>query len=225
MSVNRRLGGLGWWKEAAPVDNEEANSTQPRRVPISATDLKRLFLVFLAVTVLAGILGLLWPIIFWRPHPQQNWHRTMAFLQSIKSACAAYEFDWGCYPPDTAPNGRVSSEALHYYLVTPFREKPDVGKGEVLASQYSGPYLDLLPKQMRLTNIGTAIIDIWGQPIEYDNNRDDKTSPNGFNHSGSDDPRTDGRPRNVTSYDLFSRGEPGKSHPLANFEIKEETPR
>ena len=149
---------------------------------------------------------------------------TRTFLKSIETALAAYEFDWGFYPPDkstVAGKTYESSEALNYYLTTAFRLQPNAAKGEIAAVKDSGPYIDI-PERHRSDSDGDGnieIIDLWNSPVEYDNIRDDTTTPSGFNVRNPDDPRTDGKPRNLQGYDLFSRGVTGSSRQIANFKV------
>ena len=115
---------------------------------------------------------------------------TRQMLISCAVAADAYEFDWGDYPPDTAPNGAKSSGALAYYLATPFRIHPNGALGEVQGSKDSGPYMDLGPNGVLKQPDDTVVmVDPWGQPFEYKRLEDSK-------------------------YDLFSKGEPGANKPI-----------
>ncbi len=171
------------------------------------------------LTLAAGVL-LACSIELWRLIVGKHSHRisaSYALLKDIEIACDAYEFDWGEYPPDVGPAGQKSSSALKYYLTMSFRKLPT--KGEIWATKDTGPYLDLAPHKLVTMPTGSvAIVDAWGNPIQYDNIRDDKSTPNGFTSYGADDIRTDGKPRNSKGYDLFSRGDPAKNEPVANFE-------
>jgi prepilin-type N-terminal cleavage/methylation domain-containing protein len=192
----------------------------------------------LVVIAIIGILvGILLPVLA-NVRKRARESTTRAFIANIETACAAYEFDWGFYPPDTATvggNTYKSSSSLFYHLVTPFRILPNVGKGEVLANKDSGGHLDVPPKHQKKVGNVTWIIDLWGQPLQYDNIRDD-TVGTGYNVQGddspgfttnrtADDPRSydapAGEARNKQKFDLFSFGEPASTpanrRPLANF--------
>ena len=173
------------------------------------------------LTLVAGVL-LAGGVKYWeyaqrRIHFRKKYTATLARIKSIEVACAAYEFDWGEYPPDVGQSGEKSSSAIIYYLSNRFRKTP--AKGEIWSTQDCGPYFDLPPQMLKTTSTGRVqIVDAWGNPIQYDNIRDDKSTPNGFTSYGADDIRTDGKPRNPKGYDLFSRGDPAKNAPVANFE-------
>lgn len=117
---------------------------------------------------------------------------TRSLIKSIETAIAAYEFDWGVYPPDgqagaiTAyrPGGGTysvqNSSSLFYFLTTPFRISPNAAKGEVWGSKDVGPYLDVPVRNQKLNGTATDIIDVWGRPLQYDNIRDPQTSASGY---------------------------------------------
>lgn len=117
---------------------------------------------------------------------------TRSLIKSIETAIAAYEFDWGVYPPDglagaaTAykPGGGTyavsNSNSLYYFLTTPFRISPNAAKGEVWASKDVGPYLDVPVRNQKLNGNAIDIIDVWGRPLQYDNIRDPQTSASGY---------------------------------------------
>ena len=151
------------------------------------------------ITLMAGAIFLAVDKI--RPGHSFNRERqtSISMLKIIELACENYENDWNAYPPDIGPTGQRSSSALIYYL---------------------RPYLDGVLLKVRTTSNGQSeFIDAWGNPFQYDNIRDDKSTPNGFTSCGADDIRTDGKPRNPKSFDLFSRGDPNKNEPIANFEV------
>src|SRR5437868_13791237 len=71
-------------------------------------------------------------------------------IATLETALAAYEFDWGVFPPDgysdipgsppipvqgyttaNTPYKIQGSSALYYYLATPFKQTPNPNKGEV----------------------------------------------------------------------------------------------
>ncbi|HYF49017.1 MAG TPA: hypothetical protein VEJ63_06410 [Planctomycetota bacterium] len=139
-------------------------------------------------------------------------------MKSIETACAAYEFDFGCYPPDQVTvNGKVlqSSEALAYFLATPFRQSPAMLK-DVRATVDVGPYLEITTRHgLDVDGDGAIeIVDVYKEPFEYDNIRDD---PNGFTFYGAKDPRQDKKPRNKDSFDIFTPNSSNPGRPLANF--------
>jgi prepilin-type N-terminal cleavage/methylation domain-containing protein len=199
-------------------------------------NLKRGFTLIelLVVIAIIGILvGILLPVLA-NVRKRARESTTRAFLSNIETACAAYEFDWGFYPPDEVPAKSLkSSSSLYYHLVTPFRILENTAKGEVKATKDSGGHLDVPAKHQKVISpTVTEIVDLWGRPIEYDNVRDDPLgSPagTGFTARGDAqpatyDPRVDEAPtgaRNKQKFDLFSRGEPATTRaacrPLANF--------
>ena len=128
---------------------------------------------------------------------------TRGLIKSLETAIAAYEFDWGQFPPDgyqpipgpppvavvgyTPAGGKYaiqSSSALFYYLSTPFRVTPNAAKGEVWGSKDVGPYLDVPVANLLFPGAASAqcidIIDVFGRPIQYDNIRDPQASLSGF---------------------------------------------
>ena len=175
-------------------------------------DLKTLILL----TLLAG--GILGLFMLMPRKPTGRQLATRALLKNIQMSCENYEVDWHTFPPDQSPSGKKSSAALLYYLTTTFRKTP-TKPGEVWSTMDAGPYMMLSARFLKVDATGTPIIvDVWGQPMEYDNIRDDKSTPDGFTSCGPDDIRTDGKPRNEKSFDVFSRGLPGANAPIANFE-------
>lgn len=184
----------------------------------------------LVVIAIIGILvGILLPVLSTiRRNARES--TTRAFIKSIETACSAYEFDFGLYPPDgfdaskkvtVAGVDYKSSECLAYFFTTPFRILPAVARGEAAASKDAGPYLDLPEKHKKNTEYGSPVemVDLWARALEYDNIRDDLSSATGFNTCGADDPRGPaGPPKNQQGFDLFSLGEPSSNkRPLANF--------
>ena len=127
---------------------------------------------------------------------------TRGLIKSLETAIAAYEFDWGVFPPDgyapipgpppvpvnglTPANAKYnirSSSALYYYLTTAFRQTPNAVKGEVWGSKDVGPYLDVPVPNQKVSTFdpkGTDIIDVFGRPLVYDNVRDPQASVTGF---------------------------------------------
>ena len=147
---------------------------------------------------------------------------TKAFLGTIRTALTAYEFDFGKYPPDAVVLGGQTCRGgalLVYHLTTAFRTLPNAARKQVWAAKDAGPYLDVPADYLKdLNHDGLPLlVDAWGQPIQYDNIRDDLVG-NGFTFCGPDDPRSDGRPHNFESFDLFSPGVPGRNEPIANFQ-------
>jgi hypothetical protein len=169
----------------------------------------------IVLTLIAGaLLGLY--IKYWpRPHRIRE-TETRITLKAIELACENYRADWGEYPPDVAPSGQRSSAGLVYYLTHSFRKAP-TKPGELWATQDAGPYLDVTFRFLRIDSKGQPIIvDYWNRPIEYDNIRDDKSTPDGFTKCGPDDIRT--KPQNLKGFDLFSHGDPDKNEPITNFD-------
>jgi len=145
---------------------------------------------------------------------------TKAFLSTLKVAALAYEENFGKYPPDEAVIGGKTyqgTEALVYHLTTAFRMLPNTSRKQVQATKDAGPYMDMPPENLKdLDGDGLPeLVDAWGQPIQYDNIRDDETG-NGLDTCPGD-PRTDGQPRNFETYDIWSPGVPGRNEPIANF--------
>ena len=100
----------------------------------------------IALAVIALIVAIVLPVLP-SPRSKPNPSATRAFMNSIETACAAYEFDWGAYPSDIViVNGKTlrSSEALVYFLTTKFRISP--GPGEIRADKDIGEYLDARTK-------------------------------------------------------------------------------
>ena len=105
-------------------------------------------------------------------------------------------------------------------MTTAFRLQPNAVKGELAAVKDAGPYMDIPQRYRKDRDTGIIeIIDQWNRPLEYDNIRDDTSTDSGFNSRNPDDPRTDGKARNLQGFDLFSRGETGSSRPIANFKV------
>lgn len=190
--------------------------------------------MLVVVAIICLLAALLLPV-FTSARRQAKETTGRGFMKSIETACAAYEFDWGFYPPDKATiAGRdyVSSEALYYYLTTPFRLlNPNIAKGEIQATKDGGPYLDVPEKHRRDLNGNgqLEVIDSWDRPLEYDNIRDDPIGTpvgSGYNAYTAPSPFLDADPRggaakNLQGFDLYSFGAPTKTstkrRPLGNF--------
>lgn len=145
---------------------------------------------------------------------------TKAFLSTLKIAAIAYEENFGKYPPDEVVIGGKTykgTESLVYHFTTAFRILPDTSRRQVKSTKDAGPYMEMPADNLKdLDGDGLPeLVDAWGQPIQYDNIRDDEGN-NGFD-ACINDPRADGQPRNFESFDLWSPGVPGKSEPIANF--------
>jgi hypothetical protein len=171
----------------------------------------------IVLTLIAGaLLGLYITVLkSFRPYDHRSYY-TISTLKHIEYACEIYKLDWGEFPPDVAPSGQRSSAALIYYLTHSFQKIPKKA-GELWATQDVGPYLDLNPAALGTDASGQPIIvDRWGHPFEYDNIRDDKSTPDGFTKCGPDDIRI--KPQNLKSFDLFSHGDPDKNEPITNFD-------
>jgi len=138
---------------------------------------------------------------------------TSAALKNIEVALRQYDFDFGRYPPDpgTDTNYDLSAECLVFYLGTPFRKMP-TKSSHVKATKNGGPYFEFKHEYLMSTDgdDNQEFVDYWQQPFQYDNIRDDSVDPDGFTDAGGEgfgsDPRADGKPRNVNSYDVWSRG-------------------
>jgi hypothetical protein len=172
-----------------------------------------LFLAFIAI-----YLGL--PLLS-TAHPRPAASRTKRVMSMIVSACEAYRFDFGVYPPDKATiNGTIlnSSECLNWYLTTAFRLAPK--EGDRAASNDAGPYLE--QRTQYFSDIDRngfkEVLDAWGKPWVYDNIKDD---PRGLDFCGADDPRRDKKPRNLDSFDLFTQPTSGSGKIIANFNLDE----
>jgi prepilin-type N-terminal cleavage/methylation domain-containing protein len=125
---------------------------------------------------------------------------TRTLIGSFETALAAYELDWGQFPPDgysdipgppavpvqgyttsNVPYKIQGSSALYYYLATPFKTTPNAQKGEVWASKDCGPYLQMQHVNQRYPGAAspecTDIVDVFRRPLQYDNIRDPQTTP------------------------------------------------
>jgi prepilin-type N-terminal cleavage/methylation domain-containing protein len=184
----------------------ESSRDSRRNSPRSAlgTRLSRGFTLIelLVVIAIIGILvALLLPVL---ANVRRNAKEaaTRALIKSLETAIAAYEFDWGQFPPDgyaSIPGPPVvpvkgydsagtsfnirSSSALFYYLSSPFRVTPNAAKGEIWGSKDCGPYLDVPVPNQKISAVdpkGIDIIDVFGRPLQYDNIRDPQASASGF---------------------------------------------
>jgi len=170
---------------------------------------------------------------------------TRTFIKSLETAIAAYEFDWGFYPPDgisapaltafksgNPPSGTYNvkgASALYYYLTTPFRVLPNGLKGEVWATKDVGPYMQIPEQNQQTVGAGpeTNICDIWNRPFQYDNIRDPQTSANGYDavpleirNTATFFPNPGANGRNLQGFDLYSAGPgvgPVITKPIGNF--------
>lgn len=210
--------------------------------------MKRGFTLIEMLTVIAiiGVLcALLFPV-FSTIQRSAKETATRSQIKSIETALAAYEFDWGVYPPDglgsvvktQAGYAVKSSSALYYFLTTPFRMNPTRPE-EVAATKDCGPYIDIPAPNQRYPGAAspqcTDILDVFHRPLQYDNIRDQQTSPSGYDPipSASDaleirdkpalvvpDPRTTNTAHNLQGVDIFSLGiGSGQqcTRPIANF--------
>jgi len=193
--------------------------------------------LLVVVSIIAILAALLLPVLTTvRRNARES--TTRSFLKTIETACAAYEFDFGFYPPDPDKAGRAgvnkSSESLTFHLSTPFRiigtgaapltpvaPGPNA-KGERWATKDAGPYMEL--PEMNKEDVDAdsipEVVDIWKQEIEFDNIRDDP-DVDPFDVRNPHDPRTDSKARNLQGMDIFSRGEKGSTpkRPIANFKV------
>jgi hypothetical protein len=168
----------------------------------------------LAVAIFMLVAVLLPVFVPWRrPYPVASTH---ARMKMIETACEAYRYDCGVYPPDKANIKGVtltSSKALAWYLTTAFRIKPNTG--EQHADKDVGPYLD--PSLVHASGDGfPELLDAWKRPIEYDNIRDD---PAGFDDRGANDVR-EKKARNPQGFDLFTQPTPSEGKPITNWDGK-----
>jgi len=203
--------------------------------------------LLVVIAIIAILVGILLPVLgVVRRNAKES--ATRAFMKSIETACAAYEFDWGFYPPDgltNVVNGKTpsggsipnvkSSSSLYYHLCTPFRILPTAAKGEVTSNKDVGAYLDV-PEKHKIDKGGGKfeICDVWKNVLSFDNIRDPQGSPTGFDSVPSteirdqatlmNNPGTAGR--NVQSFDIWSLGDGSNgtaatsTRPLANFKCK-----
>jgi type II secretory pathway pseudopilin PulG len=182
--------------------------------------------LLVVVAVMAVLIGMLLPVL---RMVQENSKKQLvrSELQNLQVALAAYEVDFGFYPPDSVVVGGktlTGSASLHYHLTTAFRVMPNLARGEVKSTKDVGPVFSVTDAHQKTINGATYFVDIYGRPLHYDNVRDDLVG-DGFNSGGADDPRTydtpANKPRNTQSYDLFSFGPPttdsARRQPLANF--------
>ena len=157
--------------------------------------------VVVALIICVGTGAAAYPLIG-RYRTQAKETATRGLIKSLETAIAAYEFDWGVFPPDgyaalpgppqlpvygyTSSGAKYSirsSSALYYYLTTAFRQTPNVENGEVWGSKDVGPYLVVPEPNQKASSfdaLGTDIIDVFGRPLVYDNIRDPQTSATGF---------------------------------------------
>lgn len=198
--------------------------------------------LIMVVAIIAILVALLVPVLG-AVQRRAKETATRTFIKSMETAIAAYEFDWGFYPPDglagaitafkpgNPPAGTYAvqnSSALYYYLTTPFRVLPNALKGEVWATKDVGPYLQV-PEQNQQTVAAPAtnIIDIYGRPFQYDNIRDPQLSASGYDavpleiRTTATFVTTPGATgRNLQMFDLFSAGPglgPVITKPIGNF--------
>jgi prepilin-type N-terminal cleavage/methylation domain-containing protein len=197
--------------------------------------------LLVVIAIIAILMAILLPVLGnFRRNAKES--ATRALIKSLETACAAYEFDWGFFPPDghappavaTQPSGAKynvrNSASLFYHLTTPFRVMPNAAKDEVPCTKDSGGYLDVPAKHQRPGSGGTEIVDVWMRPLQYDNIRDPQTSSSGFDNVGAGEIRTSplvanpgNAGRNKQGFDLFSLGDGGDGtpanakRPVANF--------
>lgn len=197
------------------------------------------------VCIIAILLALLFPIL---GTVQRNAKETAtrSQIKAIETALAAYEFDWGVYPPDglggvvkTVNNIQIrSSSALYYFLTTPFRINP-TRPGEVYGTKDCGPYIDIpVSCQLYPGAMGpqtTDIMDVFHRPLQYDNIRDNQPSVAGYDPIPlaadameirdkpalvTPDPRYTNTAHNLQGCDIFSLGVGSGqqcTRPVANF--------
>jgi prepilin-type N-terminal cleavage/methylation domain-containing protein len=189
--------------------------------------------LLVVIAIIGVLVALLLPVLS-KVRRQARETTTRAFMKSIETACSAYEFDFGFYPPDgyspaVTWSGKTytGASSLFYHLSTAFRVLEVAAKGEVHASKDAGIYLDVPAKHQKAAAAGggTDIVDVWGVPFYYDNIRDPQTVASGYNNVGAKEIREDATlvvtpgavGQNKQGYDIFSGGEPTAGRPLANF--------
>jgi prepilin-type N-terminal cleavage/methylation domain-containing protein len=189
--------------------------------------------LLVVIAIIAILVGILLPVLATVRRTAKE-SATRAFMKSIETACAAYEFDWGFYPPDgmnpvvvakkpaAGTYNAQNSQTLYYFLCAPFRILPNATKNEVAANKDVGPYLDVPDKHQKVIATGgpVEIVDVWKHPLQYDNIRDPaplNNNPNGFDDHGTSEIRTSATlinnsgavGRNVQGLDLWSMGDGG----------------
>ena len=146
--------------------------------------------------------------------------KTKSLMKSIETASAAYEFDTGFFPADevTTADGKKlnGAAALYYSLCSAFRVEPKADSAEVKHTKDMGPYIDAANCAKENKDGVKELVDPWGQPIVYDNVRDDAKTETGYTSGGENDPRKR-KTANPQGVDLFSWGAPGFRRPIANF--------
>ena len=106
--------------------------------------------------------------------------KTKAIVESIESALASYYLHFHAYPPDTDGGTIEGSEALVYYLRTPFRLQqtistmagidPEKAAVMVKANKDAGPFLELEGRLLKdADNDGyPELYDPMGTELHYD---------------------------------------------------------
>ena len=188
----------------------------------------------LTVIAIIGILAALLLPVFAKVSRYAKETSTRAFLNSILTACNAYEFDFGQFPLDGTDTGgplaRYSlknTQALYYSLCVHFRVKSTTTAtltgGDDWASKDCGPYLtipgpNIDPAASVIVQPKTtvyAINDVWKRHIAYQNIRDRVSPVVNLTEYGTDPRFTQpangvaSGAQNFQSFDLFSWGDPG----------------
>ena len=128
--------------------------------------------VVVVTVLLVAMLGSGVALIQGRLSARAKRHATFVELRSIQMSLVEYQMIYSVYPPDVAPNGAKSSAALYYSWDHP--EMKHLLAQIDVAKQPDGT---------------VAIVDVWGQPLEY------KRLADG-------------------TVDVYSMGEPGGNAPI-----------
>jgi len=154
--------------------------------------------------------GLCMPLLAGDAQPDAYTREQMIAQQhnfaEMDTALKAFEIETGALPPNELKlNGKdlTSSEILYHYLCT----KIEIEHRQV------GPFIELKKDQAKdLSGNGfPSMLDIWGQPIQYDNVKSNAGKMTARNWKDLKDPRKEAMRK---EYDIFSFGPPGASAPI-----------
>jgi prepilin-type N-terminal cleavage/methylation domain-containing protein len=123
-----------------------------------------LLVVIAVIAFLAGALGIGLNRMRMRARDAQI--RTL--LQKVDTALEVYKLSFRDYPPIPLP-GYTDSEALFYYICTPFRVAPDASRGEKLSTVQGGPYISEVNTNEK-KDFGTGNLcftDPWGEALVF----------------------------------------------------------
>jgi type II secretory pathway pseudopilin PulG len=94
--------------------------------------------------------------------------RSRTLVQKLYNGLEIYHLQFRAYPPLTTPSGLTGSQALYWFLTTPFRMTPVAAKGEVWADMNLGPCISNFEEnEYRANGAGFDIIDAWNNPIQF----------------------------------------------------------